>query len=311
MMKNSEIKISVVIPFYNEELYLKDAIESVLNQTIEGIEIILIDDGSTDNSATIAKKYAKKNSNVIYIKQDNSGQGIARNKGIEISRGHYIYFLDSDDFLEADAMEQCYICAKNSNSHIVTFNSKVNKYDASEFMMDYSNRNFLREDMMGKEYLYESLRNDKFYVPVWLYFYDLKFLKKCNLQFQPVVFEDKIFTMQICVENPKITYLNKNFHCRRIRELSTMTKKKNIKHLEGAYTNVITSYEEYLKIKNDDLLKTEILEFVRRNINIFIGIARSVENNKEKKKFKKKGHKFLLSHPKLFSLKQIIKLRLA
>ena len=310
-MEKSEIEISVVIPFYNEKAYLKEAIESVLYQTIEGIEIILIDDGSTDGSAQIARHYAKANSNIIYIRQDNSGQGIARNKGIEISRGRYIYFLDSDDFLEPDAMEQCYIHARNSKSDIVTFNSKVNKYDSSEFMMDYSNRNFSREDMTGKEYLHESLKDDKFYVPVWLYFYDLSFLRKCKLQFKPVVFEDKIFTMQICVENPKITYLNRTLHCRRIRELSTMTKKKNIKHLEGAYMNVVTSYEEYLKIKNDNLLKAEMLKFVRRNINIFIGILRSVENNTQKKKFKKKSHKFLLSHPKLFSLKQIIKLRLA
>ncbi|WP_299093715.1 glycosyltransferase [uncultured Metabacillus sp.] len=310
-MESNEFKISVIIPFYNEELYLEDAIVSILQQTLKDIEIILIDDGSTDNSSQIAKKYAKEYTNVVYIRQNNSGQGIARNKGMKMARGRYIYFLDSDDYLVRDAMEKVYTVAKKNNSDIVTFNSRVDKYDTSEFIVDYSNREFLRENMMGIEYLYESLKHNKFYIPVWLYFYDIEFLKKSNIQFESVLYEDRIFTMQILFEKPKITYQNKILHCRRIRELSTMTQKKSIKHLEGAYTNIIRSYDAYLRINENVELKNLMLEFVRRNINIFIGVARLVENNNDKKILKAKGQNFLLSHPNLFSLKKIIKLRLA
>ena len=92
-------KISIIIPVYNTEQYLEQCIDSILNQTLKDIEIILINDGSTDKSYNILKKYEKKDSRIVLINQKNKGQGEARNLGIKIAKAPYIAFVDSDDFI--------------------------------------------------------------------------------------------------------------------------------------------------------------------------------------------------------------------
>ena len=98
------VKISVIIPVYNVEKYLKESLESVVNQTLNDIEIICIDDGSTDSSPSILKEYQNNDERFIIINQENSGPGAARNRGIKEAKGKYTYFLDSDDYLELDAL---------------------------------------------------------------------------------------------------------------------------------------------------------------------------------------------------------------
>ena len=91
------IKLSVIIPIYNSENYLEECLNSVIQQTLKNIEIICIDDGSTDNSSNIMQKYFEHDDRFVLIKQKNKGPGLSRNEGIKISRGKYISFLDSDD----------------------------------------------------------------------------------------------------------------------------------------------------------------------------------------------------------------------
>ena len=98
-MKDTSLKISVIIPVYNVEKYLRICLESILNQNFKGYEIILINDGSTDNSLNICREYEKKYSNIIVINEENSGPSAARNKGLEYAKGKYISFIDSDDEL--------------------------------------------------------------------------------------------------------------------------------------------------------------------------------------------------------------------
>src|SRR5690242_10326526 len=95
----TEYKVSVVVPVYNVEEYLLDTLTSLLNQTLDDVEIILIDDGSTDNSETIIRSFLEDHDSIVYVKQENAGPGQARNVGIELARGKYISFVDSDDLL--------------------------------------------------------------------------------------------------------------------------------------------------------------------------------------------------------------------
>ena len=99
--------ISVIIPIYNTEKYLKDCINSVLKQTINDYEIILINDGSTDKSKEIAEQYCHDYDNISLINQSNKGQGAARNVGVVAAKGEYVYFLDSDDTIENNLFEIC------------------------------------------------------------------------------------------------------------------------------------------------------------------------------------------------------------
>lgn len=311
-MEKNNIKVSVIIPFYNDENYLEESIKSIVSQTLEDIELILIDDGSYDNSTSIAKKYEKQYSNIIYIRQDNKGQGIARNKGLEVARGKYIYFLDSDDYLDKNALELCYEVAIKNKADLLTFNSRMDKIDKSKFIIDYSERNFLEYSVYGLDYFKISLQNNKLFIPVWLYFYSTDFLRKISIKFEPIIFEDKVFTIQICMENPKIIYLNEAIHCRRIRESSTMTTNKTIKHLEGSYINIIKSIEIYNELnKNDKEMKKMILQLIRRNINIFIDICRHIDSSDEKNILKNRVKNILISRLDVFSIKQIIKLKIA
>src|SRR3989338_8307313 len=101
-MKN--VKISVIIPVYNARKFLKTSVDSVLGQNYKNIEIILIDDGSTDKSGEICDDYAKKDRRIKVIHQKNSGPAAARNTGIENAKGEFLFFADADDFLEKDAL---------------------------------------------------------------------------------------------------------------------------------------------------------------------------------------------------------------
>lgn len=95
---NENIKVSVIIPVYNSAQYLTKCIESMLNQTLKEIEIICVDDGSTDESLAIIKNYKKLDSRIKILTQENKYAGVARNNGMRIAKGEYLFFLDSDDF---------------------------------------------------------------------------------------------------------------------------------------------------------------------------------------------------------------------
>ena len=112
------ILVSVIVPVYNVEKYVSRCLDSLINQTLKEIEIIIVDDGSTDDSAIICREYAKKYQNIVYIHQDNQGLSGARNTGIEKAKGKYIGFVDSDDFVEKDMFEFLYSMAEQFGTGI-------------------------------------------------------------------------------------------------------------------------------------------------------------------------------------------------
>ncbi len=113
------VKVSVVIPVYKVEKYIQKCLESVINQTLREIEIIAIDDGSPDNCGVILNNYADKDERIKVIHKDNEGVSKARNNGIDCSNGKYLYIMDSDDYLEIDALEKMYVCAEKDDADVV------------------------------------------------------------------------------------------------------------------------------------------------------------------------------------------------
>ena len=112
------VKVSVIIPVYNVEQYLRQCLDSVLNQTLKDIETICVDDGSTDNSLAILNEYKQKDNRVQVIQQQNQYAGVARNNGVKVAKGKYIIFLDSDDFFELDMLEGMYNRAEKDNADV-------------------------------------------------------------------------------------------------------------------------------------------------------------------------------------------------
>ena len=119
MTDTAAVAISVIIPIYNVEKYLPRCLESVINQSFSNIEIICVNDGSTDNSGKILAKFGAKDARFRIITQDNQGLSASRNNGMEIASGSYIFFLDADDFLHPQALEIFYNTALQSGCPIV------------------------------------------------------------------------------------------------------------------------------------------------------------------------------------------------
>ena len=118
-------KLSIIVPIYNGEKYLRECIDSILNQTYKNIEVVLVDDGSKDSSLTIVKEYAEKNPNVIYVSQTNKGQTLARQAGIKLASGEYIGFVDCDDTIDNTLYEEVMdLIGDDESIDLVSFNFK-------------------------------------------------------------------------------------------------------------------------------------------------------------------------------------------
>ena len=138
------ILVSIIVPVYNVEKYLERCLDSLINQTLKDIEIILVDDGSTDDSGNICDKYAKKDKRIKVIHKENGGLSDARNIGLSIANGRYLQFVDSDDFIHKQMIEILYNTIINNNADIsicdfdkVYENTKI-KYNTKEISLNFT-----------------------------------------------------------------------------------------------------------------------------------------------------------------------------
>ena len=215
------IKISIIIPVYNTEKYLKKCLDSIINQTLKSLEIICIDDCSTDNSLNILKEYQLKDNRIKIIEQkENKGQGVARNLGLNIAEGEYIMFLDPDDWLELNALEILYKKSKETNADIIHFNyiEENEKLKSS----NYKNAAKIIKKRFGikaKNDGFYSLKNSdgsflyKFDMQVWDKIYKKDFILKNNINFAPNKHgEDHLFTIGCLISADKIYYVDEYFY---------------------------------------------------------------------------------------------------
>lgn len=173
-------KVSIIVPIYNSEKYMEKCIDSILNQTLNDIEIILVNDGSTDSSLEIAERYKQRDKRVIIINQINSGPSIARNNGIKIATGKYIGFVDSDDYIEKTMYEKLFEVADNNKVNVAMCNyNEIFLYDNKKQVVKSNLKNYTvyyKEEILSeiistfsgnKNYGFYSLWN-KLYSREWL-----------------------------------------------------------------------------------------------------------------------------------------------
>lgn len=179
------VKVSIVMPVYNGYNFLEKSIESVANQTLKDIELICIDDGSTDESLNLLNKLSEKYGFIKILTQENQGSGIARNNGIKNAVGEYVAFLDADDeFLDADALERMYNASSINNADMISANLQfINENDEIVDNIFYNNKDYLfisKEDVISpKDYglplsFYKSIFKRSFLLDYDIYFPDLK-----------------------------------------------------------------------------------------------------------------------------------------
>ena len=191
----SEAKVSVIIPIYNVEKYLRECLDSVVNQTLKDIEIILIDDGSTDSSLSICKEYANNDNRIKILTQKNQGAAIARNKGIELAKGDYLSIIDSDDYFDLKMLEKLYNKAINNNLDITICHSKeINDSDKKISNIDYSIK---KEYIPSKEiFNYKDFTKFIFNFCIgwsWDKLYKREFVVENNLKFQNLKSTNDLF----------------------------------------------------------------------------------------------------------------------
>ena len=225
------VKISVIIPVYNSEKYLRVCLDSLLNQTFQNFEIICIDDGSTDKSLEILKKYEKQDNRFKVLMQTHAGAGAARNLGIKSAGGKYIQFLDSDDYFKPDLLAEMFRFAEKHNTDLTICSS--GKVDDMGNVIETGSPNFpINIDKVpnGKVFNREDFKGEIFslFTPVvWNKLIKKSFLEKNNLEFPPLkIYEDIAFAHSLVICADRIVVLNKELINYRFNRPGSLVRKR-------------------------------------------------------------------------------------
>ena len=309
------IKVSIIVPVYNVEEYLDKCLESLVNQTLKDIEIIVVNDGTKDNSQKIIDDYVKKYPKLIKsYKKENGGLSSARNYGLKYAKGEYIAFVDSDDYVEHDMYEKMYNKAKTNDFDIVVCNT-INFYDNGKKVYLKSNLNYSSDVI--KNYLISPPM-----APIRIY---KKYIFD-NVKFEENIFyEDLNLTLTLVKITNKIGFIDSFYYYYRQRSNSIMHQNNFDKRLldifkvlDNNYNKLYNEYSleiEYLYITH--LLRTATLRFLEyKNINEYLNQINDTMKtrfpNWRKNVYYKKSSKKLklicfLAYNKLYFILRIIK----
>lgn len=283
------MKISVIIPVYNVEKYLEECLDSVINQTLKDIEIICINDGSSDSSEEILRKYVEIDNRFVLINQKNQGQSVARNKGIEIAQGDYIYFLDSDDKIVLHALERMYEEVTTYDLDAVYFDGE-SFFETKELEQKYSYYKTsyvskLKSDKVvsGVELFYNMRVSDSYRVQSCLYLIRREYVQKQFL-FEPgIIHEDVIFMTQTLLGATKVKHIPEQLFLRRVRPNSTITQGVTYKHFYGSFICYLRISDYVKKIS---LTREEQVIIIQYLEELMVGVEREfiLLSNNEKEK---------------------------
>lgn len=275
--------ISVIVPVYNVEKYLEQCIDSLLSQTYQNFEIILVDDGSTDSSGKICDIYKENHKNIKVIHKKNEGLGFARNTGLLYATGEYVTFIDSDDYVDKYLLEDLYngiletdvdVCIggfkKVADSGQVLYEEK---YDEQYFIHDSTtNKAFIK--MLGSL----PSKHDSIRMSVWNVLYKLSIIKNNNIQFpseRELISEDLIFDFFYYQHVKKCKILdNSNYYYRSNPTSLTMSYRKD------RFKKTIVFYQHLNKLMNDNSFSNEA--FIRFKKLIFIYVRMCIQQEKKK-----------------------------
>lgn len=243
--------VSVIIPVYNVEEYLADCLTSIQNQTLKDIEIICVDDGSTDSSLSILCQAAEADPRICVLVQKNSGLSAARNTGIQAARGKYLYYLDSDDMLEPDALQFLIDTVEDNDLECILFGGKA-IYDSEELLEkhgEYSDYYRYKEactDPMAGADLLVLLKNVKEYrASACMQLAKTELIRNNNIHFYDgIVHEDNLYTLEVLLHSRRCMAIPEQLYLRRIRDNSIMTATVSVANLIG----YLICYTETLKL---------------------------------------------------------------
>lgn len=250
--------ISVVVPIYNVEKYIHKSIESILNQSYHNLEIILVDDGGTDDCPAICDEFAKKDNRIKVIHKENGGLSDARNAGVAVATGAYISFIDSDDFIKPDMYEKMLTRMKETNADIVVCNYDCVSEDGTPIEERNQNTTITDEVYTSKEAVEKLCGNNyEYWVTAWNRLYKSRVAKAVPFP-KGKIHEDEFTAHLFYDQAERVAGISEPLYQYVIRENSIMTKKYSIKNL--AYVEALNNRIHYC-MKHD--MKEIGLAFLR------------------------------------------------
>jgi len=246
-------KVSVIIPIYNVEVYLEECLKSVTEQTFKDIEIILVNDGSTDRSTEIIQSFVQKDERIVLCSQKNKGVSAARNTGIRKAKGEYIIFVDSDDKITNIAIETLYQNAVASNADLVLGNASYWHLDGST--KPAFNRKELNNSFgLSGEICFEKLMEKLAFPPlVYLFFVKRELIIENKLFFKRnIIHEDELWCVKTMFNSKRVSLIDINYYFYRQREGSIMISNNNLFRIKSMFivSNELKKFASELKEKN-------------------------------------------------------------
>lgn len=243
---SNNIKVSIVIPVFNNEKCIKDCLDSVLNQTLRDIQIICVNDGSTDNTLTVLNSYSKKDSRILILNQENSGPGAARNAGIRVADGKYLYFVDSDDKIENDCLETLFNLSEKNNTEMClvgvnAFDDKTNSYFP---YMNFSTKNFKKGELIHKDKK-KFLDMLFFRTGGCFYFYKKIFFVENNLFFNEeyLLGEDVLTSLKAKLKVPFFSVCNSDLYHYKVNQDNSITSSFDNKKIDNLFSYLKDIYK--------------------------------------------------------------------
>lgn len=275
--------VSVIVPVYNVELYIEECLDSVVKQTYQELQIIVVDDGSTDSSSQKVQPYLS-DGRVQFIEQANKGLSGARNTGLEVANGRYVLFVDSDDYLELAAIEELVRLMENNQVDLIRFNGRAFLDELNEPIeqnnYDFSHR--LKEGILYTQNLFEVNRQT-FASPVYLYMVKREIIEKNKLSFyEGILHEDELFTTQVFLNTRSMIYANAFYYNRRYRENSIMTNQspERLKRTGDSYSIIFKELEKLYV--NNEYSKEQNKLIKRQMISIYSGLKKSTSDGSKR-----------------------------
>lgn len=268
------MKLSVIIPVYNAELYLKACLDSVLEQDLDNYEVICIDDGSTDDSSKILELYKSTYPQISVYYQKNGGASVARNMGLLYATGKYICFVDSDDMLISGALQRLYYLAEEYDLEVLSYEVARIEYESNVLKKRESidvyfiKKNVYERVESGTQLFIEMMENREFVVVPWLLLINREWLEKINVRFIPnIIYEDTVFVLLCYLKCNRILHVKQKEYVYRVRQDSVMNALPTNKNLRSLLV-IINEIQKMMYEQGNVEVKNKLIDYIEEVIRI-------------------------------------------
>lgn len=254
---NSNALVTIIVPVYNNEVYIEECLNNILEQTYSNLQIIVVDDGSKDNTFDLCKNYTDER--LLLLKKENGGASSARNYGLKYAKGDYIYFADSDDHLNKDAIEILVNTAAKTEADCVYFEA-INYTEDKD--IEVKKNGLLQKteykEGSGRELIPQLLKNKDYHAAPFLYFVKRHLYEDIRFE-EGIMFEDELYSFRILYKCEKVVCLRNTLYNRRVRAGSVMTSTGKEEFRFYSITRVLQRLVEIFGVDNNDSVVNEYI----------------------------------------------------